>query len=61
MLSNFNNNPKTKHYIYHKGTKNLYHYNLETALKGGSIQNNRATSKGLVNSGNSMRKIILGY
>lgn len=59
MLSNFQRNYLSKHYIYHKGVKQLIYYALKTATNKHS-QNEQGRRVGIINSASQMRKIIIG-
>jgi len=58
MLIRLNNNPNSKHYIYHEGDQKLIYYNYNTAADK-PIQNNRGISIGTVRSATLLRTIIL--
>ncbi len=60
MINNLNLNPKSKHYIYHKGVKSLIYYDNITASNK-KTQNEQGLSKGVMNSASQMRRKILGY
>ncbi len=60
MISNFNINPYTKHYIYHEGAKSLIYYNHLTAVGKNKTQNTRGRSIGVMNSASQMRRTIIG-
>ena len=58
MMSNHEESPNSKHYIYHKGTKKLIYYDINTALNK-KTQNERGRSIGIMSTGAQMRNAII--